>query len=173
METDYQLCPDCRFIYHSDNRVPCLCCETTSLTIPCSPNLVGIVERLLDRSIEVVSSSCDIHDVYDDNRRHIGQSCQITVELGSLYPIEMFDNLPPEWTTYIYHTVDNGQIGPAYTGLSHVDSYLDDEEECEFATMVTISNLETYLDDKPAESFWSVWKLAGDYYRHQIKTNGG
>jgi hypothetical protein len=126
--------------------------------------LVGVVERLLDRSIEVISANCDIHDANDDIRGYIGKSVQCTIELGCFYPIEMFNDppLPPGWTTYVYHTVENNQIGPAYTGLAHVDSFLkSDGEECEFATMITISNLETYLDDKPAEAFWSVWKLAG------------
>jgi hypothetical protein len=74
----------------------------------------------------------------------------------------MFEYLPPDWLTYIYHTIIDNQIGPAYTGLSHVDSFLkSDDEECEFATMIAITNMEAYLDDKDADSYYSVWRLAG------------
>ena len=47
-------------------------------------------------------------------------------------------------------------------GLGHIDSFLkSDDEECEFATALTISNMVSYLDDKDADAFYSVWRLAG------------
>jgi hypothetical protein len=164
MKTGMQLCPDCRFLYHSDNRVPCLCCDSTHLTLPTSENLVGIISRLLDMGIDVVSGNCEVHDSYDDIKGYIGKTVQITIELEKLYPTEMLDGLPPDWVMYEYHTVANNQIGSAYSAFAHVDSFLnskDGDDELEFATMVTVSNFETYLDDKDPESFWSVWKLAG------------
>ena len=74
----------------------------------------------------------------------------------------MFDQFPPTWATYVYHTIVANQIGPAYTGLCHVDSFPKvDAEECEFATMLTISNMESWLDAKDADSYYSVCRLAG------------
>jgi hypothetical protein len=158
-----QLCPECRYLYHSDSRIPCLSCESTRLTIPTAENLVGVVSRLLDRHIAVVSATCDVHDVYDDIKGYIGKTVQIQIELGRLYPMEMYNSLPPNWGTYIYHTTIDNQIGPAYTGLCHVDSFLKvDNEEYEFATALTISNIECWLNDMDPFSFWSVWKLAGE-----------
>lgn len=162
MTTYTQLCRDCRYLYHSDSRISCLCCESKLLTIPIAESLVDIVNKLLDRSIEVVSASCDVHDVYDDIRGYVGKTVQITIELDRLYPIEMLSNLPPDWSTYIYHTTVDSQIGPAYLGLCHLDSFLkNDAEECEFATALTISNLESYLNDRDPDAYWSVWKLTG------------
>ena len=154
-----QLCRNCLHQLYSSNRILCPVCN--DLTIPCSENLVGVVTRLIARGIEVVSASCD---VYDDitGSRHIGTTVQIQIELGCLYPSAMFDHLPPTWATYVYHAIVDNQIGPAYTGLCHIDSFLkSDTGECEFATALTISNLELWIDSTDAASFYSVWRLAG------------
>ena len=161
---EIQLCRECRYVYHSVSRIQCPVCSSLRLTLPTSENLVGICTRLIDRGIEVVSASCDVHDVYDaTGNRQIGKTVQLQIELGCLYPIEMFESPPPDWGTYIYHTIiDNNHIGPAYTGLCHLDSFLkDDDEELEFATALTIGNLELWLDDKDVSGFYSVWRLFG------------
>jgi hypothetical protein len=153
-------------MYHSTSRIPCLSCDSTRLTIPVSENLVGIVERLLDRGIEVVSSSCDVHDAHIDGVKGkvcTGKTVQLQIELGYPYPIEMFYGLAPGWLTYEYHTVqEHSQIGPKYLGLSHSEDFIPlDEAELEFQTALTIKNLECYLDDKDPDSFVAVWTLAG------------
>lgn len=159
-----QYCRNCRHQLYSQTRIQCPVCY--ELTIPCAENLIGVVDRLLDRSIEVVSATCDVHYAYDDTKGCIGKIVQIQIELGMSYPIEMFNDppLPPGWTTFQYHTVEANCIGPAYTGLGHIDSFLrvkDEDDECEFATMLTITNLESYLNDIDPAAFWSVWRLAG------------
>ena len=161
---EVQLCRECRYIYQSDSRILCPVCNSLRLTLPCSENLVGICTLLIDRHIDVLSASCDVHDVYDDIKGCIGMTVQMQIELGRLYPIEMFESVPPDWATYIYHTIiDNNSIGPAYIGLCHLDSFLkDDDEELDFATALTISNLELWLTDKDEAAFYSVWRLAGE-----------
>ena len=157
-----QLCRECRFLYHSNTRILCLCCDSTRLTIPVSENLVGIVERLLDRGVEVVSASCDVHDARDDTGYN-GKNVMLQIELGLLYPIEMFERLPPGWLTYEYHTVEEyNQIGPKHLGLSHSEDFIPyDEAELEFQTALTISNLVCWLDDRDPDSYRAVWRLAG------------
>lgn len=161
-----QLCRECRFLYHSSTRIPCLSCESTRLTIPVSENLTGIVERLLDRGIEVISSSCDVHDAHVDGVKGkvcTGKNVQLQIELGYPYPIEMFGHLPPGWLTYTYHTIDeHKQIGPKHLGLSHSEDFIPyNEAELEFQTALTISNLECLIDDTDPESYKAVWRLAG------------
>jgi hypothetical protein len=121
-----QYCRKCRHQLYSDSRIQCPVCY--ELTSPCSENLVGIVNKLLDIGLAVVSATCDLYDAYDDvsGKGRIGKTVQIQIELESLYPMEMFDflPLPPGWTFYEYHTVVANQIGPAYTALTHVDSFL-------------------------------------------------
>jgi hypothetical protein len=87
---------------------------------------------------------------------------QVQIELGQLY--SLFNDLPPEWCTYTYHSIiERGKVGLPYTGLSHSSSIPDGvDDEVEFATMITISNLESWLNDKDIASFWSVLKLSGD-----------
>jgi hypothetical protein len=157
---EVQLCRECSYIYHSDSRILCPVCNSLCLTLPCSENLVGICTLLIDRHIEVVRATCDVHDVL---KGCIGTTVQIQIELGRLYPSEMWCYLPPDWWAYTYHTiVDNNNIGAAYTGLCHLDSFLEsDDDECEFATSLTISNLELWLTYKDEAAFWSVWKLFG------------
>lgn len=153
-------------MYHSDSRIPCLSCDSTRLTIPCSENLVGIVERLLDRGVEVVSASCNLHDAYDDTG-YIGKTVQIQIELGYLYNPDIFDGLllPPDWLIYEYHTVEeHNKIGPRYTGLCHSEQFTlvdDDDDELEFATALTIGNLELSLDNTDVDSYRAMWQLGG------------
>lgn len=166
MATVTQLCRECRFLYYSSTRIPCLSCESTRLTIPVSENLTGIVERLLDRGIEVVSASCDTYDVYNDDIKGkvcTGKNVQTQIELGFLFPIEMFSSIPPDWMTYEYHTVDeHRQIGPKYLGLSYSEDFIPlNEDELEFQTALAISNLECWLDDRDPDSYRAVWRLAG------------
>lgn len=115
--------------------------------------------RLLDRGIEVVSASCDTHDVYKDTigKGYIGKTVQMQIELGHLYPATMFECLPPDWLTYEYHTIEEHKhIGSAYTGLSQVDSFVNvDDDELEFATALTI-------DSAGADGYRAVWTLAGE-----------
>lgn len=158
-----QLCRECRFLYHSNTRIPCLCCDSTRLTISVSENLVGAVERLLDRGVEVVSASCDVHDARDDTG-YIGKNVMLQIEMSLLYPVEMFKHLPPDWLTYEYHTVEEyNQIGPKRLGLSYSEDFIPhNEAELEFQTALTISNLECYLDNNlDPDSFKAVWRLAG------------
>lgn len=156
-----QLCRECRYLYHSNTRIPCLCCDSTRLTIPVSENLVGAVERLLDRGVEVVSASCYVYDARDDTG-YIGENVMLQIEMGLLYPLEMVEQLPPGWLVYEYHTVADNQIGPKCLGLSHSEDFIPhNEAELEFQTALTISNLECYLDDRDPDSFKAVWKLAG------------
>lgn len=153
-----QLCKNCRYMYHSNTRVPCLCCDSNSLTIPCSGNLVDVTNKLFDLSLEVISSCCEIYYLQDSS----GKTVQLTLELGSLYPDEMFYELPPEWSTYVYHSIIDNSIGLKCTGLTHSESFIPlDEDELEFATALTISNLELWLDNRDPDAFWSVWRLYG------------
>lgn len=87
-----QLCRKCRYLYLSETRIPCLTCDSTRLTIPCAENLVNIVEKLLDRGIEVSSATCDIFDFYDEDTDKTGKIVLLQIELGFLYPAaEMFE----------------------------------------------------------------------------------
>jgi hypothetical protein len=125
--------------------------------------LVEIVNSLLDKSIEVVSATCDIHDAYDAVTGKdwcIGKRVQLQIELGQLPP-EMLDNLPRGWSVYEYHTIVDNKIGPASTGLCHVDSFVQIDEVCEFATTLTISNLELYLDRFDNDGVEAVLRLDG------------
>jgi hypothetical protein len=61
-----QLCRECRYLYHSDGRILCPVCNSLYLILPCHPILVGICARLIDRGIDAVSASYDVHDVYYD-----------------------------------------------------------------------------------------------------------
>jgi hypothetical protein len=106
----------------------------------------------------VISSCCEIYYLQDNT----GKTVQLTLELGNLYPDEMFNELPPGWSTYVYHSIIDNGIGPKYTGLTHSDTFTPlVEDELEFATHLTISNLELWLSNKDPDSFWSVWRLAG------------
>ena len=161
-----QLCPDCRYLYHSESRLPCcMCCDSTHLSIPCSENTVEIVNSLLDRGIKVVSASCDIHDLVDyiDGKVVTGKSVQIQIELGYLYDDLFIDPpLPPDWLVYEYSPIINHRIGPKHTGLSHSQDFIPlDSEELEFATALTISNLELWVDSYDKDGFKSVLKLGG------------
>jgi hypothetical protein len=160
-----QYCRNCRHQLYSDTRLQCPVCY--KLSLPCSENLTGVVDRLLNMGIEVASATCDVHYAYDDVKGYVGKTVQIQVELSHEYPAEMFNDpkLPPDWATYTYHTVEGNWIGPAYLAIGHVDSFLrskdDNDDECEFATNLTIRNLECWLDDRDAKGFYSVWRLAG------------
>lgn len=97
---------------------------------------------------------------------YAGKTVQIRIELDFLYPSDdMFAHLPPDWLTYEYHTIEDcNHIGPKYTGLGHSEDFiqLDDiDAECEFATALTISNSETWLDDKDVAGYKATWILAG------------
>ena len=147
----------------------CPVCNSVRLSIPCNENLTGIVTRLIDRGIEVSSASCDIlHDIFDDitGKGYIGKTVQIQIELGCLYPADMFKCLPPDWLTYEYHTIAyRNHIGAKYARLSHSNHFIlieDVDAECEFATALTISNMELWLDSTDADGYKSVWTLAGE-----------
>jgi len=162
-----QLCRKCRFMHHSSSRVPCLSCDSVRLTIPCSENLVGIVEKLLNRCVDVVSASCDVHDLIDyfNNKVQSGKTVQIQIELGKLYPIDMFEGLlSPGWLTYEYHTIiEHNKIGPKCLGLSFSEDFIPlDEDELEFQAALAINNLEASLDNTDQSAYRSVWKLAGE-----------
>lgn len=156
-----QLCRECRFMYHSDSRILCMSCDSKRLTIPASENLVGIVEMLLDRGVEVASARCDVHDTFNDG---IGKIVQLQIELG-LYPATIFDShpIPPDWLTYEYHiVVADGQVGAKCLGLGHTEKFIPlDEDELEYQTALTISNLEVWLNNFDPDSFKSVWRLYG------------
>jgi len=137
-------------------------CGSTRLTIPCAENLTGIVEKLLDRGIEVVSASCDVFDTYEEDTGKTGKIVLLQIELGFLYPAEMFENISPDWMTYEYHTVQDNIKGPKYTALSHSERFYDvDDDEIDYATTLTIKNLEVWLDDLNAAAYRCVWTLAG------------
>jgi len=112
----------------------------------------------------VSSASCNLYDLHDDTG-HIGKSVQIQIELG-LYLMEMFEQLPPNWLIYEYHSIeDHNRIGPKFTGLSHSDCFIhmdDVDDELEFATALAISNLELWIDSTDADSYRAVWTLAGE-----------
>lgn len=165
-----QLCRNCRYLYPVDAHIPCLSCDSTHLTIPCPDNLTGIVERLLDRGVDVVSANSDVFDAYDDKTDKTGKIVLLQIELGFWYPAEMFKDLPPDWMTYEYHTVQDNAPGPAYTGLSHSERIFDDDDdELEYATALTISNLESWLDNLDADAIRCIWTLAG--YIYPLKYN--
>lgn len=155
-----QLCRDCLWTYkwEGDRQTPCLSCDSKQLTIPTSENLVRTITMLLDRGIEVSRGSCNIHDVNDDIG-YIGKTVQLQIELGRLYPTVMFQNLPPGWLLYEYHSIeDYNTIGPKYTGLSHTNSFVDDDE-LEFATALTVSNIEVWLKDIDKDAYKAIWTI--------------
>ena len=113
---------------------------------------------------EVVSATCDIYDLMDYINGKVchGKNVQIQIELGSSYS-DIFTKLPPDWLTYEYHTIVGGnQIGNRCTGLSYTEDFIPlDQEELEFATNLTISNLELWLDNFDSDGVKSVLKLGG------------
>jgi len=126
----------------------------------CSDNLAGIVTRLTDRGIDVVSATYDIHD-YTNGKACSGKTAQIQIALNYLYPKQIFKTMPPNWLIYDYHTiVDINRIGPKYTGIAYSENFMDNEE-LEFATILTISNLELWLDSFDIDGFKSVLRLYG------------
>lgn len=121
----------------------------------CSDNLVGIVTRLTDRGIDVVSATYDTYDCLN------GKTAQVQIELNYLYHKQLFKTMPPNWLIYDYHTiVDSNCIGPKYTGIAYSEHFTD-SEELEFASILTISNLELWLDSFDIDGFKSVLKLYG------------
>lgn len=121
----------------------------------CSDSLAGIVTRLIALGVEVVSATYDKYDCTND------KTAQVQIELNYLYPKQLFRTIPPNWLIYDYHNiVDSNRIGPKYTGISYSEHFTDNEE-LEFATLLTISNLELWLDSFDADSFKAVLRLYG------------
>lgn len=52
------------------------------------------------------------------------------------------------------------RIGPKYTGIAYSENFIDNEE-LEFASILTISNLELWLDSFDIDGFKSVLRLYG------------
>lgn len=149
------LCRECFYYLYTSEPTPCPCCGSQRLSIPCSENLAVVLEKLIERGIEVVSGSCDTYNTYGSTQ------VQVQIELGQLY--SLFNELPPEWCTYTYYSIiEYGKVGSPYTGLSHSSSIpYGVDDEVEFATMITISNLELWLDSLDNDGVKAVLRLDG------------
>ncbi|TCQ02281.1 hypothetical protein, partial [Serpentinicella alkaliphila] len=69
---------------------------------------------------------------------------------------------PPDWVAYEYSPIIDHRIGPKCTGLSHSEDFIPlDNAELEFATKLTVSNLELWLDSYDNDGVKAVLRLDG------------
>ncbi|HHW07224.1 MAG TPA: hypothetical protein GXX34_06810 [Clostridia bacterium] len=140
------MCPRCFELYMQFWTKPRCACNEEPIRI--SPELIYLVQLLLERELKVTSALC--RTVNDEDSG--GKITQINIEFGEHYPRELFPELPPEWSVYAFDLVkDHEVIKSNLTGLScecvHPPGECD-EDNVFFDTMLTISNMETWLKDR-------------------------
>lgn len=153
------MCPICFELYSDLWSKPCCNCE--SKTISLSVELIGVVQMFLNRGFIVVSASSMTHE----NQEGIGKNTHIRIDFETKYPDAIFYELPPGWIISEYHLVKSNQVLESELSMlgcvcRHPPSE-SDNLSIEFDKLLTISNLEVWLEGKDPEACKSILILAG------------
>ncbi|HEY8348804.1 MAG TPA: hypothetical protein VIM13_03110 [Clostridia bacterium] len=147
-----KICPICRQTGNVDDDY-CNCVREGRMSaidvIWADEKLVGIAQRLMDKGFRV--NSCILHG------NGIYSKPAIRIYFDEHYDIEsLFHDMPPGWYTETF--LGNGG-SRKFTVLAE-DCECDDED-LEYELVLTISNLETWLDSIDSEAAKAVLILAG------------
>lgn len=154
------MCPSCYELYADIWSKPC--CKCSDKTITVSVELIRATQLLLSRGFRVSAATCDTDT--DSCGNYV---TRIDIYFDALYPDELFCELPPDWEICdYYHVVDGGQAldrpASVITCICvHPDYVTDREESIAFDRLITISNLETWLEGKDPDACKALIVLAG------------
>lgn len=153
------MCPTCFELYSEIWSKPC--CDCKSKTIAVSVELINVTQLFINRGFKIISANCSTHDDQDDR----GKVTQIQIDFGLNYPDILFNGLPPDWLLSGYKLVkDSHRLEPELPLLScvciHPSSECDDTS-IQFEKLLTISNLEVWLEAKDPEAYKAILILTG------------
>lgn len=153
------MCPSCFELSSDILSKPCCTCAAKPIRV--SVELVNIVKILINLGFKVAYANCETSEDSDSR----GKVTQISIDFETLYPEEMFYELPPDWElTDSYPVLNNEVLGEPFSVLTCVCEHPPtecDQESIDFDKKVTITNLETWLEEKDPESCKAILKLAG------------
>ncbi len=147
------ICPNCFTTFPELWPIPCPKCKTRAF--PTDLAIIGIIKRLIKLGLKINYSCCYTED--DD----VGKTTKVRIEFTENYPPALFQDLPPEWM--VYEDVDINTT-KRFTALGcacwHPPGECDNDV-VEFDKMVTISNLETWLDGRDPDAYKALLILYG------------
>lgn len=153
------MCPCCFELYSDLWSKPCYSCgyKTVSLSV----ELINLVQLFINRGFIIISANCT---TYEDKGAK-GITTQIRIDFGSNYPKAIFHELPPDWLISEFNLARNGLVlDPELTMLSCVCRHPPSESDTlsiEFDKLLTISNLEVWLEGKDPEALKALLILTG------------
>ena len=153
------MCPICFELYSNLWSKPC--CSCGHQTIILSVELIGAVKLLIDRGFIVSGATCTTHD--DQVKK--GKTTQIRIDFKATYPQALFEELPPDWLLSNYNLAKDGMVfEPDLSMLTCVCSHPPNESDSlsiEFDKILTIYNMETWLQGKYPEACKALLRLYG------------
>jgi hypothetical protein len=154
------MCPSCYELYADIWSKPC--CKCTNKTISVSAELIRAVQLLITRGFKIHAATCDTDKDSDGDT-----VTRVDIYFDELYPDGFFAELPPEWEICdYYHMADGGQAleRPA-TVLTcicvHPDDVTGSDDSIAFDRLITITNFESWLEEKDPDACKSLIILAG------------
>lgn len=154
------MCPSCYELYSDIWSKPCCKCDTKTISV--SAELIRVTQLLLSRGFRVFSATCDTDK--DSGGNYV---TRIDIYFEELYPDSLFQELPPDWEICdYYHVADGGQALERPASILtcvcvHPDDVTGSDESIAFDRLITISNFETWVENKDPTACKSLIILSG------------
>ena len=152
----FEICPLCRHVREENEQNYCGCVRKDYISekdfIWADERLAGVALKLMDKGFLV--RACLMDEILPRTKT------AIRIHFDKHYEVEsLFREMPPDWHTETFTPSDNKSF--RHTVLVDYLEWSDSEEDMEGELTLTISNLETWVEELDGEAVKAVLTLAG------------